>query len=138
MEQVKITNWDYQQVVEAAGENVFIFLDPPYYTATKSALYGKNGNLHKNFDHERFAQVMQNCKHPWLITYDNSPYIRELFSFAHIFTWELTYGMRNVTQNSTQQEKEIFISNYLTEMPTKIATSKNMQSENQYKLFSYD
>lgn len=37
----KITNLDFQQVIEAEGEEVFIFLDPPYYSATKSALYGK-------------------------------------------------------------------------------------------------
>lgn len=109
----KITNLDFQQVVEAEGEEVFIFLDPPYYAATKSALYGKNGNMHKGFDHERFAAVMKNTTHKWLITYDNSDYIRDLFSFANIFTWELTYGMRNVTADGIQQEKEIFISNYL-------------------------
>ena len=69
--------------------------------------------MHKGFDHERFAEVMKNTSHKWLITYDNSDYLRDLFSFAHIFTWELTYGMRNVTAGAVQQEKEIFISNYL-------------------------
>ena len=48
----KITNLDYQEVVEKEGDNVFLFLDPPYFSATKSALYGKNGNLHKQFDHK--------------------------------------------------------------------------------------
>lgn len=110
----EITNLDFQEVIEKEGEDVFIFADPPYYSATKSALYGKNGNMHKGFDHERFAEVMKNSKHKWLITYDNSPYIRDLFSFAHIFTWELTYGMRNVKEEAQQKEKEIFISNYLS------------------------
>ena len=121
MENTKITNFDFQKVIEADGEDVFIFLDPPYYSATKSALYGKNGNMHKGFDHERFAEVMKNTNHNWLITYDNCEYIRDLFSFANIFTWELTYGMRNVTDNSKQKEKEIFISNYLEtiEVPKK-------------------
>ncbi|MDF1867526.1 MAG: DNA adenine methylase [Saprospiraceae bacterium] len=113
LSEAKITNLDYQEVVEAEGEEVFIFLDPPYYSATKSSLYGKKGNLHKGFDHERFAEVMKRTNHKWLITYDNSDYVRELFSFANIFTWELTYGMRNVKGNIQQKEKEIFISNYL-------------------------
>ena len=108
----KITNLDYEEVVNAKGKNVFVFLDPPYYSATKSALYGKNGNLHKGFDHERFANVMQKCSHKWLITYDDSKFIRELFSFANITTWNLTYGMRNVNENSDQNGKELFISNY--------------------------
>ena len=111
----QITNLDFQEVIETEGEEVFIFLDPPYYSASRSALYGKNGHLHKNFEHERLAAVMKNTNHKWLMTYDNSEYIRELYSFAHIFTWELTYGMRNVTDDSQQKEKEIFISNYWTE-----------------------
>ena len=107
-----ITNYDYEEVIKKEGENVFIFLDPPYYSATKSALYGKNGNLHKSFDHKRFAENMKNCKHKWLITYDDSDYIRNLFSFANITPWNLTYGMRNITENSDQNGKELFISNY--------------------------
>jgi DNA adenine methylase len=110
--EVDITNLDYQKVVEKSGKNVFIFLDPPYFSDTKSALYGKNGKLHKSFDHQRFAQVMQNCPYNWLITYDNSEFIKELFAFAHISEWNLMYGMRNQTENSDQLGKEIFISNF--------------------------
>jgi DNA adenine methylase len=120
-----ITNCDYEELVKKEGENVFIFLDPPYYSATKSALYGKNGNLHKSFDHERFAETMKNCKHKWLITYDDSEYIRNLFSFANITPWDLTYGMRNVTENSDQKGKELFISNY------------NFSKSKQKELFDY-
>ncbi len=108
----EITNYDYQEVIEKKGKNVFIFLDPPYFSATKSALYGKNGNLHKTFDHERLANVLKNTNHKWLITYDDSEYIRELFSFANIYEWNLTYGMRNVNKNGNQNGKELFISNY--------------------------
>lgn len=112
-----ITNLDYEELVKREGENVFIFLDPPYYSATKSALYGKNGNMHKSFDHKKFANNMKNCKHKWLITYDDSEYIRELFSFANIMPWELMYGMRNVIEGSDQKGKELFISNYLERLP---------------------
>lgn len=112
-----ITNLDYEELVKKDGENVFIFLDPPYYSATKSALYGKNGNMHKSFDHVKFADNMKNCKHKWLITYDDSEYIRELFSFANIIPWELMYGMRNVTAGADQKGKELFISNYLEALP---------------------
>ena len=108
----EITNYDYEKLLKKEGDNVFIFLDPPYYSATKSALYGKNGNLHKTFEHRRFAENMKNCKHKWLITYDDSEYIRSLFSFANIQSWNLTYGMRNITENSNQIGEELFISNY--------------------------
>lgn len=107
-----ITNFDYKKLLDTEGENVFIFLDPPYYSTITSALYGKNGNLHKSFDHERFAELLKKTGHKWLITYDNSDYIRNLFSFAYITEWNLTYGMRNVGQNGNQSGKELFISNY--------------------------
>jgi DNA adenine methylase len=113
----KITNLDYEELVKREGENVFIFLDPPYFSATKSALYGKNGSMHKFFDHQKFAETMKNCKHKWLITYDDSEYIRELFSFANIIPWDLTYGMRNINKGSDQKGKELFISNYLYSLP---------------------
>ena len=114
----EITNYDYQKIIEREGKNVFIFLDPPYFSATKSALYRKNGNLHKTFDHERFANVLKKTNHKWLITYDDSKYIRELFSFAYCYEWNLTYGMRNVNKNGNQNGKELFISNYeLIEKP---------------------
>ncbi len=116
----KITNLDYQKVIEADGENVFIFLDPPYYSATKSALYGKNGNLHKSFNHKKFAEVLKSTKHKWLITYDDSEYIRDLFSFAHIKKWNLTYGMRNVGKNGNQKGNELFISNYSIDKQEKL------------------
>jgi len=119
-----ITNYDYEKVVQEAGENVFIFLDPPYYSATKSALYGKNGNLHKSFDHKRFAENMKKCPHKWLVTYDDSEYIRELFSFANIVSWNLTYGMRNITDSSDQNGKELFISNYFNHKDYKAKQGK--------------
>jgi DNA adenine methylase len=114
-----ITNLDYEALVKREGENVFIFLDPPYYSATKSALYGKNGNMHKSFDHAKFAENMKNCTHKWLITYDDSEYIRKLFSFANIMPWELMYGMKNVVAGADQKGKELFISNYLERLPEK-------------------
>jgi len=110
----KISNLDYQKVVEANGKNVFIFLDPPYHSATNSGLYGKRDkfrNKHKMFDHLRFSNTMKKCSHKWLITYDDSPFIRKLFSFANIISWNQIYGMRNVSDTSDQIGKELFISN---------------------------
>ncbi len=112
MRGVVVTNDDYAKVVNADGDNVFIFLDPPYYSAEKSALYGRKGNLHKGFDHRRFAETMRQCSHRWLITYDDCEYIRELFDFAHIYSWEQSYGMKNVAEQPSQNGQELFICNY--------------------------
>lgn len=131
----KITDFDYQEVVETEGKNVFIFLDPPYYSARKSALYGKNGKLHTGFDHHRFAETMKKTKHKWLITYDNSPYIKDLFSFARIVEWNLKYGMRNVTKYSDQNGKELFIANYDIETNTQEKQLQLMERQEEYKTF---
>lgn len=111
-ENTMITNYDYKQLLYENGKNVFIFLDPPYYSATKSALYGKKGALHKSFNHEEFSEIMKNIKHKWLITYDNCDYIKNLFSYAYIKEWSLTYGMRNAgKKTNNSQGKELLISN---------------------------
>ncbi|MCF4970198.1 DNA adenine methylase [Nostoc sp. CMAA1605] len=111
-EDIKITNLDYSELVKTKGDNVFLFLDPPYFSATKSKLYGKDGDLHTSFDHQRFAEILKQCHHQWLITYDDSPQIRENLKYAHIYEWELQYGMNNYKQGKAAKGKELFITNY--------------------------
>ena len=107
-----ITNEDFSSVLTGGNSSVFTFLDPPYYSATGSALYGKNGELHKGFDHERLAETLRDCNHRWLMTYDDSEYIRELYKDFNIKEFELMYGMRNVSKNADMKGREIFIFNY--------------------------
>ncbi|MDR2193309.1 MAG: DNA adenine methylase [Treponema sp.] len=109
---VSIAHKTYEDIIFEEGDNVFIFLDPPYYRQAKSRLYGKNGDLHTAFNHEKFARDMKHCRHTWLITLDNTEKIRELFSFAYIYEWELQYGMNNYKQGKAEKGKELFISNY--------------------------
>ena len=109
---VQITNGDYETLLFQDGQNVFIFLDPPYLSATKSKLYGLKGDLHTGFDHQRFAKMMRQCQHKWLITYDDSAEIRTLFNFANITEWTLQYGMNNYKQTGAAQGRELFIQNY--------------------------
>jgi DNA adenine methylase len=118
---VKITNLDYGELLHADGKNVFIFLDPPYFAATKSRLYGKDGNLHTYFEHQRFAELVTQCHHRWLITYDDSPKIRENFPASNVFEWELQYGMNNYKQSNAAKGKELFITNYLDTLRSKDA-----------------
>ncbi|SRR6266498_1706012 len=109
---IKITHLDYRELLHEGNKSIFTFLDPPYFKATKSKLYGKNGILHTGFNHEEFAQEMKKCKHSWLITYDDSPEIRQNFSFAKIYEWELQYGMNNYKQGKAEKGSELFIANY--------------------------
>jgi len=112
LEGIKITHLDYSEILSDGGKEVFTFLDPPYFKATKSKLYGKNGILHTEFNHDKFAIKMKKCNHSWLITYDDSPQIRENFTFANIYNWELQYGMNNYKQGKAEKGSELFLSNY--------------------------
>ena len=109
---VEITCSTYENLLFQTGENVFIYLDPPYLSATKSRLYGLNGDLHTAFNHDQFATNMKECPHKWLITYDDCPQIRKLFDFANITEWTLQYGMNNCKQKNADRGQELMIKNY--------------------------
>ena len=91
---LKITNLDYSVLLGPEGENVFIYMDPPY--KIPHSLYGKNGNMHKGFDHKLFADKTKECKHKWMITYNDDPEIREWFPDPpyHPTSWDLQYTMK--------------------------------------------
>ena len=106
----RITNLDFEDVIRKSGKDVFIFLDPPYFTATK--LYGHGGSLH-SFDHEGMAKSLKNSSHRFLITYDDCDEIRELYDWANIKSWSLQYGMNNCNvKRESKIGAELFISNY--------------------------
>lgn len=106
---IKTTNTDFEEVITAPGKDVVIFLDPPYYKAEKSKLYGKKGDLHTGFDHERLYEVLRNSEHKWLMTYDNSEYIRDLYKEFYQYQWSLQYGMTNKV---SEENNELLVSNY--------------------------
>ncbi|TAK36967.1 MAG: DNA adenine methylase [Chloroflexota bacterium] len=112
MDGVRITDLDYREVIHQPGEGVFVFLDPPYYSATDSRLYGRNGVLHTVFDHGVFADEMRKCPHQWLITYDDSETIRTNFPFAHQYAWTLQYGMNNYKRSYAEKGNELIITSY--------------------------
>jgi DNA adenine methylase len=106
----QITSVDFEEVIQAPGKDVFLFLDPPYFTATK--LYGRGGSLHE-FDHQRLANTLKKTNHRFLVTYDDCPEIRRLFEWANIRNWQLQYGMNNCNlERESKVGSELFISNY--------------------------
>ena len=85
-----------------------IFLDPPYYLEEKSKLYGKNGDMHEEFDHQKLFDVIKNKKN-WIMTYNDCEYIKKLYSKFLILSVNWSYGM-----NKSKKSSEIvIINNYL-------------------------
>jgi DNA adenine methylase len=104
---VIITNEDYQKCL-GAGENVFVFADPPY--DIKSMIYGTKGDLHKEFSHSEFANVMRGTKHNWLITYNDNASIRSMFADFNMHPLYVNYIMGNGT--GKRLGNELMITNY--------------------------
>lgn len=73
-----------------AGKEVpFVYLDPPYYVKG-SRLY-MNHFTHAN--HASLAAHVRDCaKFSWIMTYDDVPQIRELYSWANCQNFELKYS----------------------------------------------
>ena len=108
----KITNIDYEEVMNAEGENVFIFLDPPY--DIKDFLYGTNRTLHSTFSHKRFADDVDKCPHRFMITYNVNDWIQERYKHYYQQEWELRYSMVHRGDKGTKDnvKKEFLITNY--------------------------
>lgn len=113
---VQFTNKNYAELLTAPGKDVFIFLDPPYLSAERSGLYGKSGDLHKGFDHQRLANDLQQCEHQWLMTIDDSPEIHELYSWVEgKRAWQKAYGMTNAGGRKSKRGSELLLANFSLE-----------------------
>ena len=106
------SNQSYERLLQNNGKRVFTFLDPPYFSANKSKLYGKKGDLHANFNHERLCEHLKNTKHHFLLTYDDSEFIRELYKDFYKLKYTLQYGMNNFKQTKANKGSELLISNF--------------------------
>ena len=111
----KITNLDYSEVMNAPGEDVFVFLDPPY--DIKDFLYGKDREMHKSFDHDRFAEDVYKCPHKFMITYNVNDRLLELYKDYYLREWKLRYSMAHRGEKGTDEnvKTELLVTNYPTE-----------------------
>ncbi|MGX2973032.1 DNA adenine methylase [Helicobacter sp. T3_23-1059] len=112
---IAFSNADYAEFLlgkSSDNKRVFLFLDPPYFSASKSKLYGKKGILHTSFDHQKLCERLKSTKHKFLLTYDNSAFIRELYRDFYLLEWDLQYGMNNVASENAPKGKELLISNF--------------------------
>ena len=101
---IQFYNEDFEKFInDNSTDKSLIFLDPPYYLEKKSKLYGNNGDLHENFNHEKLFEVIKKYDN-WLLTYNNCDYIKELYKNYKIIEVSWSYSM-----NKTKQSSEIII-----------------------------
>ena len=101
---IEIYNNDFYEFINNFNiSNSLMFLDPPYYLENKSKLYGNNGDLHQDFNHELLFDLL-NTKKNWIITYNNCEYIRNMYKDFIIIDVNWSYGM-----NTSKSSSEIII-----------------------------
>jgi DNA adenine methylase len=112
MKNWKITNIDYSEVMNAPGDDVFVFLDPPY--DIKDFLYGKDREMHKSFDHDVFAENVYKCPHKFMITYNVNDRLLELYKDYELTYWKLRYSMAHRGDKGTDEnvKTELLVTNY--------------------------
>ena len=102
-------------MVEELHDGIFMYLDPPY--DIKDNLYGRKGEIHKRFDHDKFAHNCDLHSMDMMVSYNSTQLIRDRFKGWAAAEFDLTYTMRSVGEymKDQQQRKELLLLNYGTE-----------------------
>jgi DNA adenine methylase len=114
LQKTKITSYDFEKVITAKPKGksqVFMFLDPPYAESRQIVAYNKTFNKD---DHIRLANLLRKTNYNFLLTYDDCEFIRNLYSWANLYSKSWTYSVANsrVHHNPRENGNELFISNF--------------------------
>lgn len=131
LQRVKLTSFDFEKVIEEAEDRAFLFIDPPYFNADQDKFYP---HAFKRDDHYRLCNVLKkNSKRlRFLLTYDSSSEVRELYSWAtaiHEKEWNYTINRTDDQKNGSQRKgtrykgRELFIMNYNSATPEPVQLS---------------
>jgi DNA adenine methylase len=141
LQDVRISNLDFQKVIEGVPDGTFLFIDPPYFNADQDKFYTCSFSKE---DHCKLREVLQKHKDriKFLITYDNTFEVREMYEWAmdiHDKEWNYTISRTDDQKNGKKLEhnyrgerykgKEIFILNYDSSSP--------VESKSEQTLFAY-
>ena len=122
---VKLTSLDFETVIRNAEDNAFLFIDPPYYDRDQDKFYTYSFS---ESDHVRLCETLRAHNHRlrFLLTYDDSSEIRELYSWANVIMekeWNYAINRTDDQKNGTKRKgtrykgREIFILNYSSPCP---------------------
>jgi DNA adenine methylase len=98
---VTLSNQDAIQFLRSHPEtqDTVVYADPPYFIT--SYVYGKNGDMHEGFDHAGFALALLG-RTDWILSYNDCPYVRELYAGCRFFSESWSYGMNNNEKASSE------------------------------------
>lgn len=95
----KCTDFDFEEVISDKG-SCFLYVDPPYYHKGPE-LYQYHFTLK---DHNRLAGLLREVDCPWLLSYDDCPEIRRMYSWAEMIDFSMIY-----TINKAREKNELLI-----------------------------
>ena len=100
--------------------STLVYLDPPYAKVGKdgnSFIYGKDGDMHKSFDHDRFCESVHAHTGPMLISYDNNSLIKSMYADFSQAVFDLTYTLHSGKsyRDAEKERKELVLWNYETD-----------------------
>lgn len=82
----------------------FFYLDPPYYgTDVKPYATG-------NIDHEKLAEILKRISGYFMLSHNDTPYIRNLYKGFRFFTYKSTQA--SLSKGGTKKVPEVLIMNY--------------------------
>lgn len=85
---IRVSNMDALDFLRTLDNNVFVYLDPPYYAKGK-CLYM---NHYTDDDHTQLANFLQQeAEFQWLLSYDDVPQIRKLYATQDLYRFPLKY-----------------------------------------------
>jgi DNA adenine methylase len=108
LQSIEITCFDFEQVIKAVPDGAFLFIDPPYFNADQEKFYTHSFS---NNDHYRLVQLLVKHKDRirFLLTYDNSAEIREMYDWAtqiHDKEWNYTINRTDDQKNKLETSGE--------------------------------
>ena len=110
LDKVMIENRDFKKLITQYDcKEAFFYCDPPYSTGC-----GYEVTSTKDFDHKGLRDTLKNIKGRFLLSYDDSPKIRELYKGFEIVEVERQNGINNRqgTDRANKIFKELLIANY--------------------------
>jgi len=78
------------------------------YWMDRDKLYGKDGDLHSSFDHKGLYDILSQRSN-WVLSYNDTPEIRDLYKDYEIIEATWAYGMKNITTKKMGKSSEILI-----------------------------
>lgn len=94
------------------GKDVFFYLDPPYWVTTESQGSTYYEKVMKADEHEELYNILKKTKGKWLMSYDDVPIIRELYSEFEIMNTKEMHQSSASATGKTVFKSELLIANY--------------------------